>query len=527
MGLDKVLDFLRRFWIAHSPTVFVILTVLLAVNFYALRPGKLVDIGLLWKSVKDAIDTTSNEIGIKVERGYVVIGLLYLSLVAIEWISSLLMKFPGMPLSIRFRISDSHTAQKAGRIFGDENNFHEIEHRLETLHKKYIRTFVDQNSRSPFEWLGDRAMLWSRYYSLALLIATILLIWWGFGPSDTGESRRIGHLVWVATAFAIVARWRNLTLRYRKITWECGAAIRACESERQRGDDVLKKEEVRGKAFASFWDYRLRCAKHPAEIIRRLSDRLPMHLPKAFIKRLNYPLYWEPSDWRLFASSKMRCVDEDPIKFSALRTDSFKARFASLLECEGSGIFILANVDLGIAPATSSRGAAYCIGSRSHNGNTLQIHLNRAHGSQGIGTLQVRSTRTQDAYLIDLGSFPIERVAQFESPREINLPEFHVRLETVKAELLKWAESSGSEISATAPACPGHSYLWISKLPEAADVIVGFQCFAIEGREGCLLIVYRILRVEGESSAPSVLPWWQPAAWAKLINPPFSNDFGN
>jgi hypothetical protein len=524
MGLDKVLDFLRKFWIAHSPTVFAILVVLLAVNFYALPPGKLVDIGKLWKSVKDAIDSTSNEMGIKVERGYVIFGLLYLGLIAIEWISSLLMRLPGLPLITRFRICDIYTAYQAGRVLGAENNFWEIEDRLRVLLEKYRQAFIDQKERSPFEWLADRAMLWSRYYGLALLVTAALLTWWAFGSIDPRESRRIIHLIFATIAFAALARWRHLTLRYRKNTWECSAALRACESEQQRRDEGFKKEEARGKAFASFWEHRCACSKHPAEIIRRLSDRLQMPLLKVFIKRLNYPQYWEPSDWRLFASSNMRCVDEDPIKFSALRTKDFEGRFASLLECHGSGICILANEDLGIAPATSSRGAAYCIGSRSHNGSTLRLQLSR-YGHQGFGDFHIQSTPNHDAYLIDLGLFPIERVAQFELPHALGLPYRNTPLKTYKADLLKWAETSESQISATAEAYPGHSYLWLSEFSDTVDVIVGFQCFAIEGRDGCLLILYRILQVEGvASSAPPVSPWWRPVAWASLLKPPPANN---
>ena len=200
--------------------------------------------------------------------------------------------------------------------------------------------------------------------------------------------------------------------------------------------------------------------------------------------------------------------------------EMFEKRFARLLECRGSGLFILADRRLGLAPASGNYGQSYCIASRDYDGYTLSLSF-RCFGDDPteFGEFGAEAKVGRSACLIDVGEFPVERIAQFEWPTGTRLP--WLGSNDIMESLRKWAAESSTTLSARARAIPGHAYLWVSEVSETATAVVGFQCFAIENRLGCVLVAFRILGVTGtESIPPTVLPWWRPRAWAHLLKAP-------
>ena len=82
-------------WARHSPTVIVHLVLLAILAFYVLAGGSAPVVGELWRAAKQAIDDSLKEVGIQVERGYVIVALVYLYLTACQWVAGMVGSLPG------------------------------------------------------------------------------------------------------------------------------------------------------------------------------------------------------------------------------------------------------------------------------------------------------------------------------------------------------------------------------------------------------------------------------------------------
>lgn len=518
--LDEIISALAK----HGPTLIIHLLLFVWLSVRVLDPAALPSVEAVWVPIADRIDSSLRAVGLSPERWYVLAALTIAYLVTFRWIRNLVtvlplvrVPFPTWPTPqlLRFAVETLRMRPDLWRV-------------SEAIHKHTERATRElQEPAHPSSYLAsyDRVNTWYAYYGTLLLVLAAMAIWLAEGASYARSAARVRELVILISICCLGVRWKTMFELGRRQTalayW--GLNHLPGDANDERADPLTWR---RGQLVEEQFHFERAAARHPARILDRVSHRwLPEKAAKKVSARLRHPPWLSPhQDWEILESEASMYRDEQQMPPKALRVDEFAARFEPLLECTGSGLFMLVPSSLGLAPAVRQGGASYCLGMRRHGEYLLPISL-QADDTLEQARLYVNSRPEAPSFLIEIGEVPVEQLAQETFPAdaeanwsEVAQLEFEPEVWTQIGERQRVLRGSLA-LEDGADLHPGSSYLLGARTELGTRVSAVFQCFRVVGAPK-VLIAWRILKVAAaESAMPEVLPWWRPAAWNGLLRP--------
>lgn len=521
MNPTKILDILSDFWAKHAPTVLTHVMLFIALRTLVLDPEYLVDGQPIWMAVKQGLERLLNELGFKVERGYVlaVVGLVYLT--AVLWAATLLTRLPPFWFYSRAPI-DPHIVIRAGTAFRSDPEIFSLRKKLDDSVDAFVRRFVERGKPDPYEWVAAQRQTWLRYYGLFLLATAGAIGWWWSGSAWAKSPKHVAYLGLVTAAAALVARWKaeqKWRYRWRGLQFamldahelESGLPKEPEELRRLRAELLRKSVEIENATF-----------RHPFQIIRTLTYRLPENIRKIVADFLHEHIEYPPNprliDWRLLQSQVLRHgEDVQPVPM-ALKTDVFAERFQGLLECQGAGLCMLVDESTGLAPSVPGGGSRFSFVTRAHETEAPAIQYYRPRSSPESGEISVPNWDGQWGFLCMMGTHPIELLAQKSFPPggdwwKLTGPDLDTKALNSGMFEGKGTEVCGMHACCRQPMVPGASYVYRSRERGGAEVVIALQCFRVEATEK-ILLAWKILDIFHDKGEPvPILPWWNPKAW--------------
>ena len=521
MNLKDLLASFSALWARHSPTVIVHLALLVILVSYVLSGGNGLFVADLWRLAKQAIDDSLKEVGIQIERGYVIVALVYLYLTACQWVAGMVGSIPGLRVRIQSQLTPE-LASRLARFVPTDNDMFDVDRKLWRQWDDIRQAQQEHDQSSTLGWYDRNISLWSRYLGLSVIAFVGVLAWRLEGASGAVSAARVTDIALALFAFALLSRWRLGRWVKRREESSVWSAIEAYERKRPPVEEHEPIVSLRARLISETRRFRLALDRHPTSVLRNLIFRL--HLP--FRQRLlqavphSYPR-WNNDDWLLFDSALRLHSEERTQPPIALRVDAFRSRFASLLECRGAGLCILVADDTGLAPAVRDFGASYCFAERSHEGRRFPLRYSASSSGAGLGTFEFARYGGEGwGVLADMGPQRIELIAQhrYGSPSDGNLAEDWFALFRADLDTAGWSRGSfraegetvhGVHLCSSVPAVLGHSYFLRARIQaEGPEAVIAFQCFGA-GDAQRLLIAWKIIAIYGQPSRPPLVrPWW-------------------
>lgn len=517
--LEEVISTLQK----YAPILVIHILLFVWLIAKVIDPAALPDGITIWASVESQINFTLKAIGLKFELWYVLVALLIAYLAIFRWVRSLVSRIP--ILRIRYITHyEPDLLADAANVLRLKPDIWKASSSLDELVEKYNKELRETNRPHPYQWQFDKESTWVRYYNTLLVALCGMFVWAIEGGTLARSNSDVWFLIFIIGFICIVVRWNSQRVILYGQNQLGYWALR--EYQRQAGedsDDPLRWE--RRQLLEKLMVYWADARRHPTWLIMSLLDHLPEKLARKFrselTKRLRMPHYYIGDDWDILASHAMKYQDEKYIPPTALRVDRFINKFSGLLECTGAGLAMLAPKELGLAPSVDEGGARYSFAERKHGGYHLAVRLSK-YDSVSQYELKALSSGERRGFLVEMGEFPIERIAQYDFPDDIRADCYAVCDE--EFDVKNWP--SGNEpdgkvfgnikLSNQLSLKPGSSYLMRSVSHRGTEAVVAFQCFQIADSEK-ILFAWKILNVfVQEEKPPEIHPWWQPQAWKEM-----------
>jgi hypothetical protein len=483
------------------------------------NPVQLPSSDTFWDTIANRIDTSLKAVGLPLERWYVIVALVIAYLVSFQWVRSLLLAFRPfhVPYPRQLRPELLGDAARAFRIRPGE--LWTIERTLQDRVEELNREVRESGVPHPYQWRFNRVSTWYAYYGTVLVMLVLSLVWLIQGGTYARPDGRVWELVLLLAVASIALRWKTKREIANRETDLGYWALRQSEKNTKHGSEG-PLEWKRRDFVAGLVRYQRAIANHPSYRLSTLAHRwLPHPLAKQLNARLRWPSRWEPDrDWAILESAAMTQADDQHLPPKALRVDAFVGRFDALLECTGAGVFILVPQSLGLAPSVQDGGASYCLATRRHGEYRLRIRL-EANDDLSFARLTVDSGPKSPAFLVEVGEYPVERLAQFDFPSsngsnwyQLSQPNLDDQAWTHLGNR-KPMEVGNVTLRESADLHLGSSYLFGARTELNTRVSAVFQCFRIVNTPK-ILIAWRILRTAAdEPPIPHVPPWWKLSAW--------------
>lgn|GEM_PF-947227 len=527
--LAEISSTLERHW----PTLIVHIVLFAWLIVRVIHPDAIPDGNSIWSWLLGRIDTALTAVGAKLEPWYVLAALGVAYLAGFQWLREFVVNRPVVRIFFDWRFRPG-VLGRACQVLRLPPEIWTVENRLRRLVDLYAREAEEKGSSTPYKWLFERRARQNRYYG-ALVIALIAAIaWWIEGGTYARTPGRVAELAGLLFLICLAVR--------RTIARDGASAGESLGhwalSEHERREPPAKPDPL------GWMRYNLACTqaeferarrRHPSEIIERLVGRATRLVDWAFrltgrsetldklvwqrvLKDFPRAPGWHPDQaWQLIASQVLTIGDEEVEPPGALRADAFVSRFAPLLECPGTGLCILVPRSLGLAPVVD--GNSYCFAERRHGGQVLTLKLDAETGLSGA---RIVPHSREQAYLVELGNFPIERLAQGDLPETPGHGLWRVASARLDDDEWRLVEAGadvsidGVSLFREAELKLGSSYLLGARTRSGTSTVVAFQCFGA-GDDRRLLIAWRILAVGETEKPPEVQPWWEASVWRDLL----------
>ena len=524
MSFDKLLASLADLWAKHAPTVVMHVVLFIALRTWVVGFDHSLGTEQGWLDLKTSVDALLAEVGIDNGRGYALLALGYVYLSAFQWLANVVTQLPVLRPPYSEPSLNVDFLRYAGGVLRLRPDAYRVREKLDEVVEKFARGFKERGESEPGSWLRFDTAKWSRYYGLGIVATAGSLLWWLQGSSGAVSAGRVAQLVLALLVFTLLARWQVVRKHRSRAQQMRYAALRAYERDHAAEAEVSELRSLRAEALANNDAYWKAYDRNPVSIIRRYSQRWPPFLKERLWRRLPY-LPGLADDWDLVRSQAARQEDYTNPPPSSLSVAAYQSRFRNLLECRGSGLCMLVDPALGLAPSAWGSGAEYSLDARCHGAGQVGIRYYAGWGADDEGSFGVGNSADTWGFLADIGPHPIELVAQgtFPPVQDRTLAWSHLtdnKLDTsgLLGEHLnkRDAKVAGIEVCSMQPARPGHTYLMRKRCRSGAEPVVAFQCFATPDK-GRLLVAWRILGVVRENHvAPKIPPWWRPSAWGFL-----------
>jgi hypothetical protein len=527
MDAEKLIAALATLWARHSPTLVVHAVVIALLGGWALSGNQGVALEAFWPSIRQALDDAIKEVGLPVERGYVLAALGYVYLEALQWLAVGVTRLPGLRVTgsvNRWRMRSFDIAY-AARFFPGLTDPYWVASRVNELVYEAARLRVDRTQR-PAE---ARESLWARYFGLGVLVAAGLLAWRLSGAAGARSFARVDELLLLACACSGFARYRYADAYERRLRTDRMDAAQAYGREHPAAGLDEPSESLRIRLLDQNAKHRDALARSAAAVLDGLLRPWPSWMVARVLGRVNQPPAWRHADAALLASALSRMDDEKTVPAAGLRVGPFKRQFEDLLRCRGAGLCRLVLTEDGLETVIGFQDSQYAFDRRAHGFTTFGVRYERSIGA-GHGRRLTFAGQVEESWAVfaDAGAVPLALLATGMPPSGAP-PSFPWELLSSTLDTSQWTRNGlangevgvpGLVLASSVEVMPGHSYALRARTAAGSEVTMALQCFAVEGEPG-LLLAWRLLKVDDSKVQPPVVaPWWRVSSWRGVLREP-------
>jgi hypothetical protein len=527
MDAEKLIAVLATLWSRHSPTLVVHALVIALLGGWALSGSQGVALEAFWPSIKEVLDDAIKEVGVPVERGYVLAALGYVYLELVQWLAEGVTRLPGLRVTSslsRWRMRSFDIAF-AARFFPDVIDAWQVTQRVHALVVEAARL----RSERPRRPVDARESLWARYFGLSVLVSVGFLAWRLSGAAGARAPARVDELLLLACLCIGFTRYRYADAYSRRLRTDRSDAVQAHAREHPVVGLDQASEFLRIRLIEQEAKFRDAVARSAESVMEAILRSWPSWLAGRMRARLRPLPMWRHEDAGLLASAISRLADEKIQPPINLLVDPFKRQFEDLLQCRGAGLCRLVLAQDGLAPIVGFQGAQYAFDRRAHGFTSFGVRYERLGGSvDGRRLTFVGSRGDSWAVFADAGAVPLELLATGMPPPGAPAG-YPWQLLMASLDTSQWTRSrlasgeagvQGLVLSSCVDLVPGHSYAARARTAAGSEVTMVMQCFDVEGEPG-ILLAWRLLAVDDSKVQPPVIsPWWCLPTWRGLMRKP-------
>lgn len=519
-AIDQVMALARR----YAPTLLAHLILLLWLSLFVLKPGAW-DGTSVWALVSNSIDNTFEAVGLSLERWYGILALLIAYLTAFEWLRRLVLSLPVLRIRLfhRFR---PHVLARACRVMALEPDLWKVDRTVSDQIDRALERVRQKGQSDPYEGMIDRRIVLTDYYGAALIGVVAMVTWAVVDPSYAWSAGRIWLTALGLAACALGLRW----VIARQFANYLDAAGHWALSEFERNEPAPAEDRLREERSERMLRLALEEAayrRHPASIVTRMLAPLPPKWREWLRERIRYPELARDGAWKMTVSSRTRFAEEKIVPPAALRAQAFVPRFESLLERDGTGLFMLAPPRSALAPAAPEGGSVYSFEERRHDLGGVGIRYEIVRGADGTDCPQLALSYATRGFIAAVGQHPIEKLLIGEWPVD-GKQWYRFAWELPEASLLPpdnrdGVTIGGVELRRSAKLEWGSSYLVGADLGDDTRAGLVLQCFRVAGGDRLLaawafLDLDRGPMLDWPEPGERLLPWSRPSAWKGLFS---------